>query len=858
VTGTGPTRGRLRRAHAALVRALRADGSVESKLMLLGSAGGVLFVTLVVTLFLVQRGLSHAQRLVATALPTEQALGRLEASLASAFERQAKVASSRSLDELAELRDRAAVERAFIGTEALLEARPWTDETRAIVDGLPAHSWAFLESDRDLLASVERRHGLRATFETQLERIEVDLGALIQSANALSGVLRLEHVRVLRKLSHQLATGLPSKELVRAEVAGGVQGQLADVGDLVQAVIGLGRLAARMGTVFSDDALNAIAANELPQILAQTERMLAALARWAPSGSDAEQRIAGIAASFRALSPRISDEARADSLLWLRRNVLAESARARTILHQCARSADLLTGDLAALSRVTARQADVAMASSAATTRWSWYGSLLVSVLGLFACAGVGLHIRDSVRALRTTNQELADLRDNLEDKVERRTAELAASREQYRLFVETTRTIPFELSAGSLRFRYIGPQASTLLGVDKIVCLAPGFLEQNLHPDDRKKAQAALAGVGAGAAEHVDIELRIRRADGGYVWVRFIATQSGPGSVPVRYGSAEYDDLLTQVVRRDTEGSDRSWRGVMLDVTETRELEVQLRQAQKLESVGRLASGVAHEINTPVQFVSDNVQFLKEAFSDLPPLIEQYRRLRAAVAAGSATVEMADEIAEAEEAADVSYLLGNAPAAVERSLEGLQRIAVIVRSMKQFAHPDQKEMTAIDLNQALTSTLTIAHNEYKYVAELETSLGALPPVTCHAGEMNQVFLNILVNAAHAIGDVVRGSELKGRITVTSRCEGQDVLVSITDTGAGIPEAIRDRIFDPFFTTKEVGKGTGQGLAIARTVVVDKHGGEIAVESEVGRGTTFLIRLPVEGKAARLARQVAA
>jgi signal transduction histidine kinase len=218
----------------------------------------------------------------------------------------------------------------------------------------------------------------------------------------------------------------------------------------------------------------------------------------------------------------------------------------------------------------------------------------------------------------------------------------------------------------------------------------------------------------------------------------------------------------------------------------------------------------------------------------------------------------MSDEIVAAEETADLTYLITSAPAAIERSMEGLRRIADIVRSMKEFAHPDQKEMTPIDLNQAFMSTLTIASNEYKYVADVETALGALPPVTCHAGEMNQVFLNILVNAAHAIADVVKGSERRGRITVASRREGDDVVVSISDTGGGIPEPIRDRIFDPFFTTKEVGKGTGQGLAIARSVVVDKHGGEIAVQTELGQGTTFLIRLPVEGKAARLAKGMAA
>jgi signal transduction histidine kinase len=166
---------------------------------------------------------------------------------------------------------------------------------------------------------------------------------------------------------------------------------------------------------------------------------------------------------------------------------------------------------------------------------------------------------------------------------------------------------------------------------------------------------------------------------------------------------------------------------------------------------------------------------------------------------------------------------------------------------MKEFAHPDQKEKAPADLNQAIQSTLTIAKNEYKYVAELETELGELPAVNCLIGSVNQVVLNIVVNAAHAIGDVVKGTENRGRIRVATRVEGNCALIAISDTGGGIPDHVRERIFDPFFTTKEVGKGTGQGLAIARSVVVDQHGGSLTFETELGKGTTFFIRLPIAG-----------
>jgi signal transduction histidine kinase len=293
----------------------------------------------------------------------------------------------------------------------------------------------------------------------------------------------------------------------------------------------------------------------------------------------------------------------------------------------------------------------------------------------------------------------------------------------------------------------------------------------------------------------------------------------------------------------------------MMLDVTEQRRLENDLAQAQKLESVGRLAAGVAHEINTPVQFVSDSVHFVREAMDDLAEIVDKYRNLRAATLNGDGSapdaVAAAKAAEEAEDDADLDYILENAPIALDRAREGLGRVAAIVRSMKEFAHPDRKEMATADLNQAIRSTLVIASNEYKYVAEVETGFDpALPHVNCYAGEVNQVVLNLIVNAAHAIGDVVKEQGGgKGKIRVATRVVGDCVEIAISDTGRGIPPEVRSRIFDPFFTTKEVGKGTGQGLAIARTVVVEKHGGTLHFETEVGKGTTFYIRLPIAGPA---------
>ena len=282
-------------------------------------------------------------------------------------------------------------------------------------------------------------------------------------------------------------------------------------------------------------------------------------------------------------------------------------------------------------------------------------------------------------------------------------------------------------------------------------------------------------------------------------------------------------------------------------DITERKVLETQLAQAQRLEAIGRLAAGVAHEINTPIQFVGDNTRFLQTAFDDLHRLVRSYQGLRDSVKAGTATDAQLAELTQTEQETDVDYLVGEIPKAVSQTLDGVTRVATIVQALKEFAHPDQKEKVAADLNQALLSTLSVARNEIKYVADVETDLGDLPLVLCQPGELNQVFLNLIVNAAHAIADVVRDTDTKGVIRVRTAREEDMALIAITDTGCGIPESHRAQIFDPFFTTKEVGRGTGQGLSIAHAVVVDKHGGSLTFETEVGRGTTFFIRLPIAG-----------
>jgi two-component system NtrC family sensor kinase len=258
-----------------------------------------------------------------------------------------------------------------------------------------------------------------------------------------------------------------------------------------------------------------------------------------------------------------------------------------------------------------------------------------------------------------------------------------------------------------------------------------------------------------------------------------------------------------------------------------------ELRLAQKLEAVGRLAAGVGHEINTPMQFVSDNISFLRDSVGDLAKVIEAYKR----------GPEDGDAVAED---ADLDYLLTELPKSMDRATEGVTRVAGIVRALKEFSHPGAQARSSSDLNRALENTLQLARGEYKLFAIVEKRFGALPLVICNVGELSQVFVNLLVNAAHAI-EATGKDPSTGRITVTTEAIGAEVSITIEDNGCGIPAEHLEKIFDPFFTTKEIGKGTGQGLAIARSIIIDRHGGSLDVDSVVGRGTRMTMRLPAAG-----------
>ncbi|MEA2697071.1 MAG: two-component system, NtrC family, sensor kinase [Myxococcales bacterium] len=367
-----------------------------------------------------------------------------------------------------------------------------------------------------------------------------------------------------------------------------------------------------------------------------------------------------------------------------------------------------------------------------------------------------------------------------------------------------------------------LNPAFETILGRSR-----NGIVSQPLwqlaHPDDGAALRSRVESFAQGTATSEIIRCRILHSSGACVHA-----------------------TLGMALVRDEAGRPQFSMAVVEDLTERNRLEIELRHAQKLESVGRLAAGVAHEINTPIQFVGDNVEFLSAAFTDLLSLCAVYQHCCEKAQTAPLLPEDVAQLRAEEARADIEYIRQNAARAIAATIDGVGRVSHIVQSMKAFAHPDRGTHSDADLNAALQTTLTVATNELKYVAAVEVDLGLVPWVPCNVSDLNQVFLNLLINAAHAIGDVVGTTGVRGTIRVRTYCEGDQAVVAISDTGGGIPTHIRSKIFDPFFTTKEVGRGTGQGLALARSVVVEQHSGTLTFESEVGKGTTFWVRLPLK------------
>ena len=306
-----------------------------------------------------------------------------------------------------------------------------------------------------------------------------------------------------------------------------------------------------------------------------------------------------------------------------------------------------------------------------------------------------------------------------------------------------------------------------------------------------------------------------------------------------------QHRENLENLVNERTSALSAAYKDLQGEVDTRERLERELRLAQKLEAIGQLSAGVAHEINTPMQYIGDNIDFLGRAFSSLS---DQVSSAEAALSAGEThSLEELRTLLEANaKRLKLAFVLKNTPKALADAKSGVSHVSSIVRAMKSFAHVDEGEKTPGDVNQGIRDTLVVAQSEYKAVASVETDLGEVPAVPCYPGRLNQVFLNLVINAAHAISEAARGEG--GKIRVSSRVENDMVVIAISDNGTGIPEHVQHKVFDQFFTTKPVGKGTGQGLSLARSIIVEAHQGTLSFDTTPGAGTTFRIGLPLRAQ----------
>jgi PAS domain S-box-containing protein len=377
------------------------------------------------------------------------------------------------------------------------------------------------------------------------------------------------------------------------------------------------------------------------------------------------------------------------------------------------------------------------------------------------------------------------------------------------------------------------------------------GLSKQNKIVYWNTKAEEVFATV---AAEVVGVPLNQCAIDWDWEKIALGISQSLLGGCPIRIDDVKFrrpdgEERYLGLTIQPTDGDDnRSLELTIIgaDITDRKKLETRLQQSHKMEAIGQLAAGIAHEINTPTQFVGDNTRFFQDAFADLIQIINIYKELLQAAKSKSISAELIQNAENRIRKIDLKYLEEEIPVAIEHTLKGVERITNIVQAMKIFAHPGMLAKEPTDINKEIEKTITITRNEWKYVAELTTDFDpSLPLVPCFRAEFNQVILNMIVNAAQAIAEVNGANpSLKGTIRIGTRRQDNRAIIRISDTGAGIPEEIRHRIFDLFFTTKGPGKGSGQGLAISHSVIVEKHQGTLDFESRPGKGTTFIIGLP--------------
>jgi signal transduction histidine kinase len=455
------------------------------------------------------------------------------------------------------------------------------------------------------------------------------------------------------------------------------------------------------------------------------------------------------------------------------------------------------------------------------------------SVLGLFLTLSicgylVSLKRRNSQITLKVEKKtkEFYELNCDLEKEIEKKESlfkQLRDSAEGLRILTNSVNGVIWEADPRTMTYLYISDQVENILGYK-----AKDYLSGKLRLGGQKVCDgadsiASLMQSNFEGPDNFTIEYQGYSNDRELIWIRNIVTK------------VIQDSVLVKV------------RGVFFDITAEKLLEEQrvsmegqLKHAQKMEAIGQLAAGIAHEINTPAQFVGDNLSFISDTIKDFTGYQRQLEEMIQSVG----TDELTSRLKKSKQEFDIEFIEEETPQAIDQSIDGVSRISKIVSAMKDFSHPGKEDKQKIDINRAIESTSIVARNEWKYLANLQFDFAAnLSMINCFPGEINQVILNMIVNACHAIEDTTLGKE-KGNILITTLEEDGKALIKIKDDGAGMDVSTRDRIFDPFFTTKEVGQGTGQGLSLAYSVIVEKHNGHISVESKLGMGTTFTIELP--------------
>ncbi len=440
--------------------------------------------------------------------------------------------------------------------------------------------------------------------------------------------------------------------------------------------------------------------------------------------------------------------------------------------------------------------------------------------------------LRQEIRVLHEAAELTANLVIEQFEQTERekhRYREVAANLEGFKRTLDQTSDCVFMFDPQTLLFTYVNQGGINHTGYSEAELCRMSFADLG-SAHSRDQLVQKLAPLIDDPRESLLLETTHKRKNGVDVPVEIFVQYIAPAGMQGRFFS-----IVRNISKR------------LLEEKEKEQIQTKMLHTQKLESVGELAAGIAHEINTPIQYIGTNLSFLEEAFHDITTLIERYNALLEAVKRQENTDQHIAEVQACQEDIDLDYLIEEFPQAIHQANDGVKRVSKLVTAMKDFSHPGSKDKEPTNINKIIETTVQIARNEWKYCSDVELALAEdLPQVYCHPSDIGQVVLNLLLNSAHSIKERLEQApnSIKGMILIRTTAAEKDVILTITDNGCGIPENILNKIFDPFFTTKEVGKGTGQGLAIARNVILNKHDGDIEVTSEPGQGSTFTIRLP--------------